>query len=209
MKIARVFAVIFAVFGVLLMIGSAAICFAALDAPVRAEVPEAAKVCAEEVVQLLCEGDLHKVSEKLYGRPDLGVEEALTGEAAAAWEIFRSGISCELTSDYYVSGSSFAVDAVITVPKIESITDSVTGHAKALLEERIAAAEKMAELYDENNEFRRELIDEIMAQAVEMAFAEAPETLTFETTFGFAYQGKQWHVVPDGNLMRALQGGLA
>lgn len=209
MKIARVFAVIFGILGILLMLGTAAVCFGALDAPVRAEVPEAVKACAAEMVELLCEGDLPAVQEKLYGRPQLGADRELTAEAAVVWDLFCSGISCELTSDYYVSGSSFAVDAVITVPKLESITDSVLSHAQTILNDRIAAAEKMAELYDENGDFRQDLIDEIMAKAVELAFAEEPEMLTFETTLGFAYQAKRWHVVPDGNLMRALQGGLA
>jgi len=209
MKIARIFAVVFGILGLVLMLGTTVLCFGVLDAPVKAEVPEAVKECAEEVVQLLCEGDLNNVRMKLYGRPHLGTDGVLTEGTAEVWEIFRQGISCELTSDYYVSGSSFAVDAVITVPKIESITDSIRSHGKTLLDERVAAAEKMAELYDENGEFRQDLIDEIMARAVELALAEEPEMLTFETTFDFAWQAKQWCVVPDGNLMRALQGGLA
>ena len=209
MKAARVFAVLLGIVGLVLMAGTAVVCFASLDAPVRAEVPRAVKDCGAEVARLLSEGDLDGLQTKLYGNPSLGTDRALTGETAAVWEIFCGGISCELTSECYVSGSSFAVDATITVPKMASITDSVTDHARAILDERIAAAEKMAELYDENNEFRKELIDEIMAQAVELAFAEETEQLTFETTFGFVYQAGQWYVVPDGNLMRALQGGLA
>lgn len=209
MKVARFFAVLFGICGMVLMLGTAAVCFSVLDAPAKAEVPAEVKECAEEVVQLLSEGDLNNFRMQLYGRPHLGTDGTLTEEAAAVWEIFREGIFCELTSDVYVSGSSYAADAVITVPKIESITDTITAHGKRLLDERIAAAEKMAELYDENGEFRQDLIDEIMAQAVELAFAEEPEMLSVETTFGFAYQGKQWRVVPDGNLMRALQGGLA
>lgn len=209
MKAARVFAVIFGIVGLVLMLGTAVVCFGALDAPVRAEVPEAVQACAEEVVQLLNEGDLNNVRLKLYGSPNLGTDGTLTGEAASVWEIFREGITCELTSAVSVSGSSYAVDAVITVPEIASMTDSITEHAKRLLDDRVAVAEKMAELYDENGEFRQDVIDAVMAEAVALAFAEEPEMLTFETTFGFAYQADQWYVVPDGNLMRALQGGLA
>lgn len=209
MKAAKVFAVIFGVVGVLLMLGTAVLCFGALDAPVRAEVPQAVKDCGAEVAQLLCEGDLNNVRTKLYGNPNLGTDGTLTEEAAAVWEIFREGISCELTSDCYVSGSSYAVNAVITVPEIASITDSIADHGRTLLDERVAAAEKMAELYDENGEFRQVVIDEVMAEAVELAFAEEPELLSFETTFGFTYQANQWYVVPDGAFMRALSGGLS
>lgn len=209
MKVARVFAVLFGVLGLVLMLGTAAVCFGALDEPVRAEVPQAAKDCAAEMVALLEEGDLAAVSEKLYGNPTLGVEEKLSGEAAAVWEIFCEGISCELKSDLYVSGSSFAVDAAITVLEIASITDTVTDHAKKLLDERIAAAEKMDELYDENNDFRQDVIDAVMDEAVKLALAEEPEMLNYETTFGFVCQEDQWYVVPDAGFMRALSGGLS
>lgn len=209
MKAARVFAVIFGIVGLVLMVGTAVVCFGALDAPVRGEVPEAVQECAAEVVQLLNEGDLNNVRLKLYGNPHLGTDETLTGDAAAVWEIFCKGISCELTSDVHISGSSYTADAVIRVPEIASITDSVTEHAKRILEERVAVAEKMAELYDESGEFRQDVIDAVMAEAVALAFAEEPEVLTFETTLGFAYQAKQWLVVPDSSFMRALSGGLS
>ena len=209
MKIARIFAVIFGVLGLVLMLGTAALCFSSIDAPVRAEVPRQVRDCGDELVALLNEGELNNLPGKLYGRPHLGTDGPMTGEAAAVWEIFQDGISCELVSDYYVSGSSFAVEAVITVPDIESISDTVTEHARAMLDEKIAVAEKMAELYDESGEFRQDLIDEIMAQAVALSFAEEPETLTFETTIGFVYESNQWYAVPDQAFYRALAGGLA
>lgn len=209
MKIARVFAVIFGVLGLVLMLGTAALCFSSIDAPVRAEVPRQVRDCGDELVALLNEGELKNLPGKLYGSPNLGTDGALTGDAAAVWEIFCQGISCELTSDYYVSGSSFAVEAAITVPDIESISDTVADHAKVMLDEKIAVAEKMAELYDESGEFRQDLIDEIMAKAVALSFAEKPETLTFETTIGFVYEANQWYAVPDQAFYRALAGGLA
>lgn len=208
MKVARFFAVFFGILGLLLMLGTAVLCFGSLDAPVWAEVPREVKECAEEAVRLLDEGDLNAAADMFYGNPRLGTDRDLSEEAADVWEIFCEGISCELTSEVYVSGSSYAADAVITVPKISSITDTITEHGKRLLDERIAVAEKMAELYDENGEFRQDLINEVMDQATELAFGEEPEMLTFETTFGFVYQAKRWQAVPDQTLMRALHGGL-
>ena len=208
MKAAKVFAVIFGILGILLMLGTAGLCFASLDAPVRAEIPAEAADCAEVFCETVSSGDLTLAAEMIYGKPDLGTGGALTEEAAAVWEIYRSGISCQLVSDVYVSGSGFAVDAVITVPEIASITDSVAAHGRVLLDGKVAAAEKMAELYDESGEFRQDLIDEIMDQAVALAFAEEPQTQSRETTFGLVYAGKQWYVVPDAAFLQALQGGL-
>jgi hypothetical protein len=175
---ARFFAVVFGILGLVLMLGTAVVCFGSLNAPVRAQIPQAAKTCAEELVELLEDGDLAAVSEKLYGNPKLGVDQTLSGEAAAVWEIICEGISCELASEVYVSGSSFSVDAVMVVPDIADITDTVTDHAKAILDERIAVAEKMDELYDENNEFRQDVIDQVMTEAVKLSLAEEVETET-------------------------------
>lgn len=209
MKVARIVAAVLGILGLVLMLGTAVVCFSALDAPVRAEIPREAEDCAAEMVELLRSGDLAAVSEKLYGTPELGVTRNLSGETGAVWEIFCEGISCELTSNVYVEGSGFAVDAVITVPEIASITDTVIEHAKTLLDERIAVAEKMDELYDENNDFRQDVIDQVMAEAVKLALAEEPEILTYETTFGLVCQENQWYVVPDTVFLRALSGGLS
>lgn len=210
MKAARLFAVMLGIVGLALMLGTVGLCLTSLDAPVKLqEVPREAVACAEELRQALDEGNLTAVEEKLYGQPSLGVEEALTEEAAAVWELFRTGISCELTSDLYVSGSALAVDAVVTVPEIASITDTLQDHALTLMNQRIASATEMSELYDEGNNFRVELIEEVMAQAVETAFKEPPEMLTYETTWLLVFREGQWWAVPDQALMKALSGGLA
>lgn len=209
MKIARVVAVIFGIVGLVLMLGTTALCLLSLDAPVRVEVPQAAQQQAQTVMDAIAEGDFTAASENMYDRPDLGTDQALTGEAAAVWEIFQSGISYEFTSECYYSGTSLAIDAVLTVPDIASITDSVDDHARTLMNERIAAATEMEELYDAENNFRQDLVDDVMAQAVERALAEEPELLTFETTLGIVYEGKQWWVVPDQALLKALCGGVA
>lgn len=210
MKAARLFAVMLGIVGLALMLGTVGLCLTSLDAPVKLqEVPQEAVACAEELRQALDEGNLTAAEEKLCGQPSLGVEEALTEEAAAVWGLFRTGISCELTSDLYVSGSALAVDAVVTVPEIASITDTLQDHALTLMNQRIASATEMSELYDEGNNFRVELIEEVMAQAVETAFKEPPEMLTYETTWLLVFREGQWWAVPDQALMKALSGGLA
>lgn len=210
MKIARFFAVLFGILGLTLMLGTTVLCLSSVDAPVKlADLPEAAERCPAEMMDALAAGDFTAAAARMYGQPDLGADQALTEEAAAVWDIFRSGISYEFTSDFYVSGSRMAIDAVLRVPDIASITDSLDDHARNLMNGRIAAATEMAELYDEENNFRQDLIDEVMAQAVEMALAEQPEMLTVETTVGIVYAQGQWWAVPDQALLTALAGGLA
>ena len=209
MKAAKVFAMVFAVLGLVLMLGTAGLCFASLDAPVKLKNMEYAQDCAREVMEAIADGDFDAASELLYYHPDLGTGRTLTGEAAAVWEIFKNGISYEFTSACYAVSNHIYMDAVVTVPDIASITDSLESHARSLLNDRISAATEMSELYDDAHNFRQELIDEVMARAVELALAETPEKLSFETTLELVREGKQWYVAPDRALLNALTGGLA
>lgn len=210
MKAARLFAVIAGVVGAALMLFSGVLCFASLDAPAKlTQEPKEAIACAEELVNALESGDLTAAAEKMYGQPELGTRDALYGEAAAVWDIFCTGISCRITSECYVSGSHLAMDAEVTVPDITSITDTLQEHARTLMKERIASATEMAQLYDAENNFRMDLIEDVMAQAVEQAFRETPEMLTTEVTLELLPENGTWYVLPDAALLKALSGGLA
>lgn len=212
MKLGKILAPVFAVLGLILMITTTGVCLMSLDAQPRGEVPQEAADCAVAMLNAIAQGDFSAAAEKMYGTPDLGVSENLTAEAAAVWEIFRTGIRCSIpagTEQYTVSGSSFAVEAEVSVPQIASITDSLTAHARDLMNERIAAAEEMADIYDENNDFRQDVIEAVMAQAMDLALEEEPEYQTCKTTLGLVRENGRWWVVPDETLLKTLAGGLA
>lgn len=213
MKLGKILAPVFAVLGLILMITTTGVCLMSLDAEPRGEVPQEAITCAAKTLLAIAEGDFATAAEQMYGQPDLGIGENLTGEAEAIWEIFRQGITCwpisNDPSDYYVSGNGFAVEAEVSVPQIASITDSLTAHARELMNERIAAAEEMADIYDENNDFRQDVVAEVLEQAMALALAEEPEYQTFQTTLRLVREDGRWWAVPDDTLLKALSGGLA
>lgn len=212
MKLGKMLAPIFGALGLILMVATAGLCFASLDAQPRGDVPQEAITCATKTLLAISEGDFATAAEQMYGQPDLGVEEELSGEAAAVWALFCKGITCTISndrSDYYVSGSGFAVDAQITVPQIPSLTDSLSDHARELMNQRIAAAEEMAEIYDDSGNFRQDVVEDVLAQAMTLTLSEEPETMTLSTTLRLIRENGRWWAVPDDNLMKALSGGLA
>lgn len=212
MKLGKILAPIFGVLGLVLMVTTAGLCFASLDAQPRGDVPQEAITCAAKTLLAISEGDFATAAEQMYGQPDLGVGEELSEEAAAVWALFCEGITCTISndpSDYYVSGSGFAVDAQITVPQIPSLTDSLLDHARELMNQRIAAAEEMAEIYDDSGNFRQDVVEDVLAQAMTLTLSEEPETMTLPTTLRLIRENGRWWAVPDDNLMKALSGGLA
>lgn len=97
----------------------------------------------------------------------------------------------------------------ITTLDISSVTGALTEHAHALLTARVEGAEEMTELYDEENNFREELVSEVLQEAVVQALAEDAQTVTYDVTLNLIYRDGQWWVVPDQALLDAISGGVA
>lgn len=211
MKAARFFAVIFGLIGTVLMVGAIGLCLLSLDAPVRmAETPEAAAARSEELMEAIGQGDFAAAGNVLYGQPDLGVERLPDEESAMmVWTAFTGSFSCEFKGDCYATDSGIARDAAITALDIPSVTASLSRRAHALLTARVESATDMAELYDEENNFREDLVEEVLTQALVQALAEDAELVTRDVTLNLICRDGQWWVVPDEALLTALTGGMA
>lgn len=211
MKIARFFAVIFGIIGMVLLIGSIGLCLISLDAPVRmTETPAGAVECSENLLEAIENGDFAAAGNLMYGQPDLGVEH-LPSEAGGAmiWDAFLNSISCEFKGDCYATDTGIARDASITVLDIPSVTEKLNTRAHALLTQRVENAVDMAELYDENNNFREDLVTEVLNEALAQALAEDAKTATWDVTVKLVSRDGQWWVVPDQALLTAITGGVA
>lgn len=211
MKIAKFFSFLFAVLGTVLMIASVGLCLLSLNAPVRmTEVPSGAVECSEALRGAIVEGDFASAGSLMYGQPDLGVEHLPeTAEGQMIWEAFCQSIAFEFRGDCYATDHGLARDAVITTLDIPSVTEKLTQRAHALLTTRVENAQDMAELYDETNNFREDLVAEVLAQALEQAMTQDAGTVTREVTLTLVNRDGKWWAVPDQNLLTALSGGLA
>ena len=211
MKIARFFAVIFAVLGTVLMLGSAILCFASLDSAAKVtETPDGAIACADELIRAIDAGNLEKAAQLMYGQPDLGTEGVPSDAATALiWDKFRVDLACVSASKLYLQNSDFLRDIQVTVLDVTSITEGIQPRAKALLEQKVAQAENMEELYDAENNFRRELIDQVMNQALAEAMERDARYVTVDATVKMIFRDGQWWAVPDAQLLAALSGSMA
>ena len=175
MKFARVIAGIFAVVGLVLMLGTVGISLYGLNHPTLAvEIPQEAADCSEQLAQALSGGDLAAAAQLLDGQPALGVDSVPSDPMAARfWDAFRESMSCQLSGECYVLDGGFARDAVITALDVEAMTRDFQTRSHDLMNQRVEAATEMAELYDENNNFRQDLIDQVLEQACQEALDQA------------------------------------
>ena len=77
-----------------------------------------------------------------------------------------------------------------------------------MLQQRVEAATEMEELYDEENNFRQDLIDQVMDQAVEEALQQEHKTVSYDVVLDLVLRDGQWWAVPNQALLAALSGGI-
>ena len=208
MKIARFFAGIFAVLGSLLLVGSVGLCLVSLNAPVRVlEIPQGAVDCSEAFARALDEGDLTAASRLMYGQPDLGAEGiSADPETALVWETFLESMSFSFSGKCYAVENGFARDGSVTVLDVESVTRKLSERTQALVNQKIASAEELDEVYDEEGHFREELVTQILEDALRQSLEQDAQQMALEVTVKLVNRDGSWWVVPDQALLQAVSG---
>ena len=208
MKIARFFSYIFACIGTLLLVGSMGFFLWNRNAEVRVlQLPQEAVSCCDGFVQALNDGDLEAAAQLMYGQPDLGVGTVPeTVESALLWETFCRSISIELDETWRVEQSALLRTGSITRVDVSTILGKLPERVQSLLDRRIASAESLTEIYDEQNNFREELVEEILRQALQEAMTQDAQSVTSELNLKLVKRDGRWWVVPHQNLLQILTG---
>lgn len=211
MKIAKFFSALFLGLGMILMLLTAAVSFWFLDADVKiVDLPQEAAACAENFAAALSRGDLEGAGQLIYGQPSLGAAgEPEDATGTLVWDAYVNSLSFAYTGQCYATDSGIFRDADVTALDVSSVTGRLAERAHTLLTARVEAAEDMTELYDEENNFREDLVDEVLREAVAQALAEDAKTVTGHVTVKLVRDQDQWWVVPDTALLETISGGVA
>ena len=171
------------------------------------ELPEGAVYASDAFAQALNEGDLAAAAQQIYGQPDLGLEAVPADpETEAIWNAFLDSISLEYTGDCHVTESGLVRSGRITTLDVAALTAKLPERTQALVNQRILNAQELSEIYDDQNQFRQELVAEIMAQALRQALEEDGKTVAREVTLQLVSRDGKWWVVPDRALLQAISG---
>lgn len=210
MKIARIFAGLFAAAGLVLMLGTVGLCLTNLNTPATvAQIPEGAVQRSQELMDAVSAGDYQAVSQQIYGQPDLGFSGSLEDAVSDRfWQAYLGSISYEFLGDCYAVDSGFARQVRITALDLPAMVLDMQRRCHDLLQQRVEAATEMEELYDEENNFRQDLIDQVMDQAVEEALQQEHSTVSYDVVLNLVLRDGQWWAIPDQALLSALSGGI-
>lgn len=208
MKVARFFAVIFAVAGIVLMLGSTVICFASMNSSVKIlEYPDDAVACSDDLCAALTAGDYAAMETLLYGQPSLGAD-AVPGDVCTEklWEAFRTGIHFEYTSKLYLLDADLARDAQISVLDVAAITAQLETRVKALLEEKARTAEDPSTVLDADGGYLPQVVEEALPEALDQLLAGDPPRSTRNVTVKLIRRDDRWWAVPDQAFWKAISG---
>ncbi len=210
MKFARMVGVLFGILGTVLMVGTVLLCLTNLNTPARLEeVPQEAALCAQSFLEAVEAGELEAAAGFIYGQPQLGTgREPATAESKAVWQVFLASLSWEYLDEFQVTDRGLARTVGLTALEIPTMTGKLLGKASALMNERVALATTMEELYDETGNFRADLIDSVMVQAMDQMLAEGGELTTWEFTLEVVNREDRWWVLPGQAFYTALSGGV-
>ncbi len=208
MKIARFFAVLFGILGVFLLIGSMGFFLLNKNGDVTVQqLPQGAVSCSDVFAQALNAGDLEAAAQCMYGQPDLGIGSGSgDSQSALVWEAFCSSISFAFSGNCYAADTGLARNGSITTLDVSSVLEKLPERTQSLMNQKIAAAQDLAEIYDEENNFREELVTEILQTALQQALAQDARTISREVTLQLVNQDGSWWVVPDKALLQAISG---
>ena len=177
------------------------------EKPILLEQPEAAIGQVTAMMDAICEGDYETASTYFLGMPSLGSAEAPENVLGAMlWDAFLRSTEYELTGECYATDLGLAQDVSFTYLDTASVTANLRQRAEALLNQRVEDAQDVSEIYDENNEFREELVMEALQEALQAALAEDARTVTVTLTVNLKNQNGQWWAVMDTALLDAFSG---
>lgn len=177
--------------------------------PILLKEDKAATQQLTDMLDSICAGDFSTGSQYMLGNPSLGAEEAPEDALALLlWDTWKGSMSYELQGACYTSQSGLAQDVTIFYLDIGSITGHLREDAEKLMAQRIAEAEDVSEIYDENNEYRQEFVTEVLCEAAEGVIKEYSRSTSISITVHMVYQNGQWWVLAEEPLLHAISGGI-
>jgi len=176
--------------------------------PVLLSAPRDAVQRAEAVMEALCSGDYAAAEKMLYGTPDLGAEqEPEEPMGQILWQAYVESLDYELVGACYPTDTGLAQDVKIISMELPAVTAHLGERTRVLLNQRVENARDVSEIYDENNEYRQDLIQEVLCQAAQQALEDDIRYCWQTVTLQLVYSQGQWWVAADEALLNAVSGG--
>ena len=181
--------------------------FAAGREPVLVKSPPEAEVLIKELEAGIREGNFEALSSILAGSPDLGPKrEPETAVGRLLLHGFRSSVILQKQGECYALEGGIALKVKVSCLDTESVLEPLGQKVSELLKNRIRQAKDPRELYDEENEYREDLIQEILGEAGWLCLREQGRMQQKELVIRFQWEEDGWRILPEEDLLLLISG---
>lgn len=208
--IAKIFGLLFALAGLAVAAFTVKLSLDNLTSiPVLLAPVEEAERQAVKLMDAVTAGDYATAEALILGNPKLGVDRDPADAAGVMiWKAFVESYDYELVGESYATDSGIAQNVKVSYLDIGSVTANLRERSQTLLEERVAQAEDVEQIYDENNDYKEAFVMDVLSDAVTDALKEDAKMTGMEFTLNLVYRNGDWVVVSDSALMTAISGGI-
>lgn len=210
MKNSRIFSAIFAFLFLQLAALVLFFCFSPLARqPLLIKTSREATLQTQDMFDAICRGDYSAAEQFLLGRPSLGVDRpAADAVGQVFWDVFIESLSYELQGPCFATDSGLGQAVSITCLDISATAASLGQRSQELLEALLVSSADTSDVYNENNEYREDVVMEVLHQAVRDVLAEDAVYRTTTITISLVQNDGTWWIVPDEALLSAVSGGI-
>lgn len=210
MILKKILGYILVLLGLTVAVSGIVVSFVSLDAePILVSEPVEAVDAVEELMNAIVSCDYEKASSLIYGNPALGIDRAPEDAVGVLlWDAFTKSQSYEMKDGCHATDSGLTQQVVFTYLDMNSITANLADRSETLLMDRIEAAENIDEIYDSNNEYREDVVLDVLEEAVTQALKEDAQNVSTELTLNLIYRDGRWWVLADNALLDAISGGV-
>ena len=203
--LSRVFAVFAGILAVLVLV----ICLSQRESlPLLLGSTDAPEECARGLMERICAGDYAGASGFLYGSPSLGDDsQRATPTSQLIWDTFLSSLSCRRAGDCYADENGLAQDYILSGLDISDLVAKLKAAAPGVLEAQVDAAENLAQIYDDNWQYREDFAQSVLEETARQVTA-GTVPVERQLTLRLIYADGRWWVMPDRQLMTAISGGI-
>lgn len=209
-KVVQFFSSLFIILGC--AVGAIAVAVALLSLnrpPYLWKVPEAAAACTRTLMDAICAGDYASAAAQLEGAPNLGLDGTVQSEVGQLlWDAYRRSCTCRSTGELYATEAGLAQDIAFEALDVEAVLADAKVLWTQLFTAQVEAAEGSSTLYDENGEYKNELIQQTLLEAVRQALARDTRRVQTSLTLQLVYSDSRWQVRPTDALLNAIGGGV-
>lgn len=178
--------------------------------PVLVQPSQEALNTAADMLQAVEDGNYEKAGSMILGLPDLGVDREADGAVGQfLWNAYQESLEFEAVGDLFTTKEGVAQRYTVRYLDVNSVASNLRTYSQTLLQKRVEEAKEVSEVYNENHEYREDVVMEVLYEAAEVALQENAVYIENEFVVNLAFRGDRWWVVLDDGLLSAISGGLA